>query len=221
VFLAVDIGSVSFKLVLLDENLKVVRERYIRTRGKSLEIALEALEQLFAEVPPSEIEGVAFTGAGTGVLGELYGIRPVNEVVAQAKATMTLYPDVRTIIEVGGEDSKLILLEPDPKTGRLRIQDFGMNSLCAAGTGSFLDQQASRLGINIEGEWGAMALKSRHVPRIAGRCSVFAKSDMIHLQQEGTACASPWPGTSRPSSARARSCCRASPSRAAWRPTPG
>jgi predicted CoA-substrate-specific enzyme activase len=186
VFLAVDIGSVSFKLVLLDENLKVVRERYIRTRGKSLEIALEALEQLFAEVPPSEIEGVAFTGAGTGVLGELYGIRPVNEVVAQAKATMTLYPDVRTIIEVGGEDSKLILLEPDPKTGRLRIQDFGMNSLCAAGTGSFLDQQASRLGINIEGEWGAMALKSRHVPRIAGRCSVFAKSDMIHLQQEGT-----------------------------------
>jgi predicted CoA-substrate-specific enzyme activase len=186
VFLGVDIGSVSLNLVLLDESMQVVRERYLRTRGKPLETTLEALEQLFAEVPPAEIEGVAFAGAGTGVLGELYRIRPVNEVVAQAKATMTLYPDVRTIIEVGGEDSKLILLETDPKTGRLRIQDFGMNSLCAAGTGSFLDQQASRLGINIEGEWGAMAMKSKHVPRIAGRCSVFAKSDMIHLQQEGT-----------------------------------
>ena len=129
---------------------------------------------------------MAFTGAGTAVLSDLYKIHPVNEVVAQAKATMTMYPEVRTIIEVGGEDSKLILLEEDPKTGRLRLKDFGMNTLCAAGTGSFLDQQASRLGINIEGEWGEMALKSVHVPRIAGRCSVFAKSDMIHLQQEGT-----------------------------------
>jgi predicted CoA-substrate-specific enzyme activase len=186
VYLGIDIGSVSLNLVLLDEQMKVVKERYCRTRGKPLETALEALEALFAEIHPADIKGVAFTGAGTAVLTDLYKIQPVNEVVAQAKATMTLYPDVRTIIEIGGEDSKLILLEEDPKTGRLRIKDFGMNMLCAAGTGSFLDQQASRLGINIEGEWGEMALRSVHVPRIAGRCSVFAKSDMIHLQQEGT-----------------------------------
>jgi predicted CoA-substrate-specific enzyme activase len=186
VYLGIDIGSVSLNLVLLDENLQVVKERYIRTRGKPLETAAEALEELFATVPPADIAGVAFTGAGTAVLSDLYHIHPVNEVVAQAKATMTFHPDVRTIIEVGGEDSKLILLEEDPKTGRLRIKDFGMNMLCAAGTGSFLDQQASRLGINIEGEWGEMAMRSVHVPRIAGRCSVFAKSDMIHLQQEGT-----------------------------------
>ena len=185
-YLGIDIGSVSLNLVLLDENLDVLKERYIRTRGKPLEMALEALGQLLAEVPPSEIEGVAFTGAGTAVLAGLYGIRPVNEVVAQAKATATMHPDVRTIIEIGGEDSKLILLEEDPKIGRLRIRDFGMNTLCAAGTGSFLDQQATRLGVHIEGEWGEMALRSVHVPRIAGRCSVFAKSDMIHLQQEGT-----------------------------------
>ena len=186
VYLGIDIGSVSLNLVLLDDDLKVVRERYVRTRGKPLETALEALEALLAEVPATDIEGVAFAGAGTAVLGELYGIKPVNEVIAQAKATATLHPDVRTIIEIGGEDSKLILLEEDPKTGRLRVRDFAMNALCAAGTGSFLDQQASRLGVSIEGEWGEMALKSVHVPRIAGRCSVFAKSDMIHLQQEGT-----------------------------------
>jgi len=186
VYLGIDIGSVSLNLVLLDDQMRVVRERYVRARGKPLETALAALEDLFAEVPPSEIDGVAFAGAGTAVLGELYGIKPVNEVVAQAKATAALHPDVRTIIEIGGEDSKLILLEEDPRTGRIRIRDFAMNTLCAAGTGSFLDQQASRLGVSIEDEWGEMAMKSVHVPRIAGRCSVFAKSDMIHLQQEGT-----------------------------------
>ena len=185
-YLGIDIGSVSLNLVLLDDGLHVVRERYVRTRGKPLETAVAALEELFEEVPASEIEGVAVTGAGTAVLGEVYGLRPINEVVAQAKATAYLYPQVRTVIEIGGEDSKLILLEPDPRTGGLHIRDFAMNTLCAAGTGSFLDQQASRLGVSIEQEWGEMALRSVHVPRIAGRCSVFAKSDMIHLQQEGT-----------------------------------
>ena len=185
-YLGIDIGSVSLNLVLLDDQMRVVKERYIRTRGKPLETALAALEEVFGEVPPSEIDGVAFAGAGTAVLGELYGIKAVNEVIAQAKATAALHPEVRTIIEIGGEDSKLILLEEDPSTGRIRIRDFAMNTLCAAGTGSFLDQQASRLGVSIEGEWGEMATKSVHVPRIAGRCSVFAKSDMIHLQQEGT-----------------------------------
>ena len=167
-YLGIDIGSVSLNLVVLDEGMNVVRERYVRTRGKPLETAMAALEALLAEVPLADIEGVAFTGAGTALLGKLFGIKPVNEVVAQAKATMTLYPEVRTIIEIGGEDSKLILLEEDSRTGRLRVRDFGMNTLCAAGTGSFLDQQASRLGINIEGEWGQMAVKSVHVPRIAG-----------------------------------------------------
>ena len=185
-YLGMDIGSVSLNLVLVDEGLRVLKEQYIRTRGKPLETALGALEGLFAETAASRIEGVALTGAGTAVLGELYGLKPINEVVAQAAATAALHPDVRTIIEIGGEDSKLILLEEDPRTGRLRVRDFAMNTLCAAGTGSFLDQQASRLGISIEDEWGRLALKSEHVPRIAGRCSVFAKSDMIHLQQEGT-----------------------------------
>ena len=185
-YLGIDIGSVSLNLILVDTEGKVLRERYVRTRGKPLETALEALVALFAEVPPSEIEGVAFTGAGTAVLGGLYRIKPVNEVIAQATATATLHPEVRSIIEIGGEDSKLILLEEDPKAGRLRVKDFAMNALCAAGTGSFLDQQASRLGVSIESEWGKMALRSVHVPRLAGRCSVFAKSDMIHLQQEGT-----------------------------------
>ena len=113
----------------------------------------------------------------------LLGANFVNEIIAQAKAVQHLYPQVRTIIDIGGEDSKLILLEEEE--GHLKIGDFSMNTLCAAGTGSFLDQQASRLGFTIE-EFGELALKSKTPPRIAGRCSVFAKSDMIHLQQIAT-----------------------------------
>ncbi len=97
-----------------------------------------------------------------------------------------MYPDARTVIEIGGEDSKLILLENNSENGHSRIVDFEMNSICAAGTGSFLDQQARRIGVSIENEFGTMALKSVNPPRIAGRCSVFAKSDMIHHQQIAT-----------------------------------
>ncbi len=185
-YLGIDIGSISLNLVLLDDDLRVVDEQYVRTLGKPTEEALHALARLNADHPLENLDGIALTGAGTEAIGQLYGIGPVNEIVAHAKATATLHPEVRTIIEVGGEDSKVILLDEDPETGRLHVKDFAMNSLCAAGTGSFLDQQASRLGISIENEWGRMATKSVHVPRIAGRCSVFAKSDMIHLQQEGT-----------------------------------
>jgi len=186
VYLGIDIGSISLNLVLLDDDLNVVRERYIRTLGKPTKAALGALEELSTTVPLDRIKGVALTGAGTAILGELYGIESLNEIVAHATATAAFHPDVRTILEIGGEDSKIILLERDPESGRVHTRDFAMNSLCAAGTGSFLDQQASRLGISIEKEWGELALRSVHVPRIAGRCSVFAKTDMIHLQQEGT-----------------------------------
>ncbi len=123
----------------------------------------------------------------------------INEIVAQTKATAFLHPEVRTIIEIGGADSKLILLNEDPHTHEIVLEDFAMNSVCAAGYGSFLDQQASRLGISIEEEFGELALRSVHPPRVAGRCSVFAKSDMIHLQQIATpdydissACAMQW-----------------------------
>jgi predicted CoA-substrate-specific enzyme activase len=128
---------------------------------------------------------MAVTGIGGKLLARILGIPFVNEIVAQALATGKFYPSVRTVIEIGGEDSKLIRIETDG-AGNTRVVDFRMNTLCAAGTGSFLDQQASRLGVKIENEFGELALKSEKPPRIAGRCSVFAKTDMIHLQQEAT-----------------------------------
>ena len=101
-----------------------------------------------------------------------------TEIIAHAVATQSLFPDVRTILEIGGQDSKIILLRDGI------IIDFAMNSVCAAGTGSFLDHQAARLGLPIE-EFGSYAVKSKNPVSIAGRCTVFAESDMIHKQNAG------------------------------------
>ncbi len=127
---------------------------------------------------------VAATGSGGKLIAPMIGAGFTNEVIAQAKATEVYHPEAKTVIEMGGQDAKLIFLAPEAD-GKLRIADFQMNSVCAAGTGSFLDQQAYRMGLTIE-EFGHLALKSKNPPRVAGRCSVFAKSDMIHLQQIAT-----------------------------------
>ncbi|MCK4427975.1 MAG: CoA activase, partial [candidate division Zixibacteria bacterium] len=144
------------------------------------------LEDLFCKVDPKEVKSLATTGTGGKLLGSILGGRFINEVIASVKATGFLCPEVRTVIEMGGEDSKLILLRYDEISRDSVLEDFSMNAICAAGTGSFLDQQANRLKISIEDEFGKLALKSKNPPRIAGRCSVFAKSDMIHLQQIAT-----------------------------------
>jgi predicted CoA-substrate-specific enzyme activase len=101
-----------------------------------------------------------------------------NEITAHAVAALHLVPNVCTVLEIGGQDSKIIIMRDGV------VVDFAMNTVCAAGTGAFLDQQAGRLNIPIE-EFGSFALKSTTPVRIAGRCAVFAESDMIHKQQTG------------------------------------
>lgn len=101
-----------------------------------------------------------------------------NEITAHAIACLNLEPTVHTIIEIGGQDSKLILIRDGI------VSDFAMNTVCAAGTGSFLDQQAARLDMEVA-ELGQRAAIGNHPVRIAGRCAVFAESDMIHKQQMG------------------------------------
>lgn len=171
-YLGIDIGSISVNTVIIDENKKIIEEHYNRIKGEPLQTARLVIDNLTSRYG---IADIAATGSG----GKLISAHFVNEIVAQARAVAFLHPEVRTVIEIGGEDSKLLLM----KQGKL--VDFSTNTICAAGTGSFLDQQAARLGLNIE-DFGKLALKSKHPPRIAGRCTVFAKSDMIHLQQKGT-----------------------------------
>ena len=184
--LGLDIGSISVNTVLIDSSRKVVAEHYTLCHGRPFHTLRDAVTKLLESYPVESIESVAITGTGGKLAAELVGGNFVNEIVAQSSSSAELYPHARTIIEMGGEDSKLILMEPDAETGATKLSDFEMNTVCAAGTGSFLDQQANRIGISIQGEFGELALQSEDPPRIAGRCSVFAKSDMIHLQQIAT-----------------------------------
>ncbi|MBI2252858.1 MAG: CoA activase, partial [Armatimonadetes bacterium] len=181
--LGIDIGSVSVKLVLINKNLIILKSFYLPHQGQPYLTAFNLLKELNQEFILSEIKSTVVTGSGGELFSQILKLPKINEIIAQAISSNFLYPQVKTIIEIGGEDSKLIILE-DSK-GESNIQDFASNSICAAGTGSFLTEQAKRFGITIE-EFSRLATASLNPPRIAGRCSVFAKSDMIHLQQKAT-----------------------------------
>jgi predicted CoA-substrate-specific enzyme activase len=183
--LGVDVGSVSVNVAVLDDSGEVLESTYLRHLGHPNRVVVQALREVLVRYPADRVRLIGVTGTAGEVVAQHLGGVLVNEVIAQAVSTGKLYPEVRTVIDIGGEDSKLVALRPDADTGRTGVADFAMNTMCAAGTGSFLDQQASRLGLSIE-DFGKMALESESPPRVAGRCSVFAKSDMIHLQQKAT-----------------------------------
>jgi predicted CoA-substrate-specific enzyme activase len=183
-YLGLDIGSVSINTVVMDENRRILEDRYDYCRGRPFALLVEILRAVAGTHGEENLCRIGITGTGGPLAASLIGGHYVNEIVAQSCAVSRLYGEVRTVIEMGGEDSKLIFME---RCGdRSELVDFAMNSICAAGTGSFLDQQAKRIGVSIENEFGQLALESSDPPRIAGRCSVFAKSDMIHLQQIAT-----------------------------------
>lgn len=184
--IGIDVGSTSSDVVVLDDGGVLLYSDYKRIKGRPVETVRSQLSAVFELLDPGSISLTAATGSAGRFVAKLLGIPFVNEVPAQAAGIRALYPQLQeaTLIEMGGQDSKLIFLST--RDGQDRIRDFALNTVCAAGTGSFLDQQAQRLGINIEDEFGRMALESTSVPRMAGRCSVFAKSDMIHLQQQAT-----------------------------------
>ena len=182
-FMGIDVGSVSLNMAVVDEKLRLLESIYERTRGQPIPVLIDVLERLKGDFP--ELCGAVCTGSGRDLIADVMGIDKENEIITQAKAVAYFCPGVRTVIEIGGQDSKLIFLERDERSGRTVIVDHALNEICAAGTGSFLDQQAYRLGISID-EFSRLAARAERPATIAGRCSVFAKSDMIHLQQEGT-----------------------------------
>jgi predicted CoA-substrate-specific enzyme activase len=183
--IGIDIGSVTAKAVVFDDADNILESRYVRTMGQPIETVFTILEELLVKYPASDFKSAAATGTGGQLIATLLGIPFVNEITAQAAGIAHFHPEVQTVLEIGGEDSKLIVLQKESGEALPKVIDFAINGVCAAGTGSFLDQQASRMGIPIEA-FGDVALRSEHPPRVAGRCSVFAKSDMIHLQQVGT-----------------------------------
>lgn len=184
--LGIDCGSVSLNLVVLEPGQDEPVSVYRRTRGRPLHTFVEAVEELIARSGPDvPLESALATGSARYLFAEALDIPAVNEISAHSAGVHAVDPNVRTIIEIGGQDSKFMRIEPSESQGLPRIHAFRMNEVCAAGTGAFLDEQADRLGISVE-SFGELALRSTNPAAIAGRCAVFAKSDMIHLAQEGT-----------------------------------
>ena len=179
-YLGIDVGSVTTKFAVLDKSNELVSHLYLLTQGKPIEMVQQGLKQIKQQLPrDAEICGVATTGSARYLAGVIVGADLVkNEITSHAVAALHYTPQAQTVIEIGGQDSKLIIIRDGIVT------DFGMNTVCAAGTGSFLDHQALRLNMSIE-EFSQRALDSKSPVRIAGRCTVFAESDMVHKQQMG------------------------------------
>lgn len=181
VYLGIDTGSISTKGVLIDEQRSIIARSYLWTEGNPTEAACRVIAELRSQVDEEAVTvaGVGTTGSARRLVGAMTHATLVkNEITAHAVGTTFLHPDVRTILEIGGQDSKIICVESGVAT------DYAMNTLCAAGTGSFLSSQAHRLGLEVE-EFGELALKSANPANIAARCTVFAESDLVHKIQMG------------------------------------
>jgi predicted CoA-substrate-specific enzyme activase len=178
-YMGIDVGSVSTDFVVMDEDKVIVDQLYLKTKGNPIMAVQEGLRTLEEKYKNEEISGVGATGSGRSLAGVVVGADVVkNEITTHGVAAATIDPEIRTIIEIGGQDSKIILLKDGV------ITDFAMNTVCAAGTGSFLDRQAERLGLKVD-NLGEYALRAESPVRAAGRCAVFAESDIIHKQQLG------------------------------------
>lgn len=176
-YLGIDIGSISTKGVIIDDNNNILSSSYIWTEGNPIKAVKKLINNL--KIDNIKIKGIGTTGSARKLIGLLLDANVVkNEITAHAIGTLNFYPECKTILEIGGQDSKLILLNNGI------ITDYSMNTLCAAGTGAFLSSQAKRLGIDIN-EFGELALKSDNPVKIAARCTVFAESDLVHKAQIG------------------------------------
>ncbi len=179
-YLGIDVGSVTTKFAVLDESDELITSLYLPTGGQPVAAIQSGLGSLRDELPSdAEVRGTAATGSARNLAGAIVGADLVkNEITCQAVAAVHYVPDVRTVMEIGGQDSKLIIIRDG------MVADFRMNTVCAAGTGSFLDHQAARLKMTIE-ELSRRALANHGRVCISGRCTVFAESDMVHKQQMG------------------------------------
>jgi predicted CoA-substrate-specific enzyme activase len=199
--IGLDIGAISLKLAALGlpsdqpileelcathpqfrirdfDGRPLVLSDYRRISGSPIQSTYDLLQELYEVIPDVRVDGMRVTGSGSRPIAKVLGLYFENEFKAIARMMGTFYPAVRTIFEIGGESSKYIRLEGS------NIVDYDRSGECAAGTGSFLDQQALRMRFAVE-EVGEVVCQATCAARIAGRCSVFAKSDMIHAQQKG------------------------------------
>jgi len=175
-YIGLDCGSVGIKAVLLDENDKVVKSSYLRNSG-IINTTKKCLEKITTE--DYEIKGVGITGSGRKFVELLIGGDLVKtEVLAHAIGTINFYPDVKTNLDLGGEDGKIMVIKEGVLT------NFYMNEICGAGTGAIIDSISSRLGIPIE-DVGDLALQSKKRLNFPGKCGVFLQSSVVSALNHG------------------------------------
>jgi len=184
--LGVDIGSVSTKAALVTEQdgrIMVLASYYRRTDGDPLSAVQDTISKIHQQIQQKGYRigkvVAATTGSGRYLTGDFIGADLIrNEITAQASGTRAFLPEIDTILEIGGQDSKYIRLDGDV------IVDYEMNKACAAGCGAFLEKQAAKLGIPIQ-EFGERALKAISPPHMDWTCTVFTESAMVYYQQVG------------------------------------
>jgi len=198
-YIGIDAGSVSVNAVVLDENKELTYEHpYTRHFGGVEKVVFDIVDYLYARFGQETIKALAFTGNHGNIISERIGGFYEFESIAQILGSVHLLPGVRSIISMGGQDTALYVL--NHHEGTWQLEDFNTNTPCASGTGSFIDQQAERLASSIYGkdfdtseshitkileDFISLGLKSKSPARVACRCTVFTKSDMIHLQNKG------------------------------------
>jgi len=187
-WLGLDIGSVSTNLALIDKDGKLLDGIYTMTRGRPIEVVREALTEMASRVEDRvKICGVGSTGSGRELIGMLCGADVIkDEITAHKTGALSISrglpgPSVDTIFEIGGQDSKFIAMKDGV------VIDFTLNEACAAGTGSFLEEQATELGIAIKGEFAAIALSSEAPIRMGERCTVFMEKELKPYLHRGAA----------------------------------
>ena len=180
-YLGVDIGSVNIKLSLVDETGTLLHHDSARITSNPRTTVDSLLSELGRQYELRQITAAGVSGSGRAVVPPDYHWVEYSSSLAIASGLLQRHPDARTILHIGGHNSLVIELED----GLKKPWKVASNPLCAAGTGVFLEQQAYRLGVSLE-DFARLALACRgNPPRIAARCSVFAKTDLIHLQQKG------------------------------------
>jgi predicted CoA-substrate-specific enzyme activase len=182
--LGLDIGSTTVKAVLMEpEHKTVLFSRYARHNACQVETVRTFLADMAAQFPGAAVRA-AVCGSGGKPIAEALGVPFVQEVVANAVAVRTFYPEARVAIELGGQDAKIVFFYYDRQSQGLAASDMRMNGSCAGGTGAFIDEIAALLRIPVE-EFEALAAKGTSVYEISGRCGVFAKTDIQPLLNQG------------------------------------
>jgi predicted CoA-substrate-specific enzyme activase len=183
--IGLDVGSTAVKAVALGaEDLRVVHREYLRHGTRQANGTLRLLRHL-EEVHPGLLREarVFFTGSGGRALARRTGCRAAQEVNAVALAVERLHPDAGSVIDLGGQDAKIIIWVSDPRTGRRR-KLFSMNDKCAGGTGSVIDRIGGKLGMSPD-DLAALRINGHRLHPIAARCGVFAETDINGLQKQG------------------------------------